>query len=278
MDPQDQELVVDATRIPELSPEVQLKAMRHPDGREGFIQYDPQNFIIMPIGHIMPIRIPDKRFDRDQPLVGTCSRRKYGPKPGEFENLGCAVYDTCPVRDWAEKMRAMGKGPWTAIIRAPDGEGEDAERCYRLPPHRQGRKVFEEGRLQRGWTLITDKTTVRRTRARKALNPGEDGDREIYQFEEEVKELGPMYAHLTGEQWPKGMHRERPKEKGRSGSGPARKAADAGKSVRRNRPGRKADASIQGKARGAVRVPGQGQGRPRANRNGQQDSGEEQRA
>lgn len=277
MDPQvKDELVVDASRIPDISPEIQLKSMRHPDGPEGFIRYDPENFIIMPVGHIMPIRIPDKRFDRDQPMVATCSRTRYGAKPGEFENLGCVVYDTCPVREYAEKMRGMGKAPWTAIIRAPDGQGEDAERCYRLFPHRRGRQIFDEGRIQRGWTYITDKTTVRRTRARQRVQPNEEGDREIYQFEEPVPELGPMYAHLTGEQWPKGMHRERTKEKeGRGGSHSPRKAARGRKGVRRNGAGRKAHAPLQREDGGAVRV--QGRGQPSPDRNGVEDNREAER-
>lgn len=269
----DSNLTVDPSRIPDLAPEVRLKTMRHPDGQEGFIRYDADNFVIMPVGHLQPIRIPDKRFNRDQPFVGTCSPRKYGPSPGVFENLGCPVFDTCPVREYAMKMRAMGKGPWTAIIQAPDGEGEDAERCYRLFPHRRGRKIFEEGRLQRGWTYITDKVTVRRTRARKRVEPGEDGDREIYQFEEPVTELGPMYAHLTGEEWPKGMHRGKEKA-GRSRGRATRKAAQPGKGARRNGQRRPAHAPLQGETGGAVRVPRERKGGTGTGRNGLEDGGE----
>lgn len=183
--------------IPE-NPGVNLVTMEHEDGENGVIKYDALTFVIMPVGHFRPIRLPDERFDVPQPLVRTCGE----PSPG---NLGCPSANGCAFFKWLKKLRATGKAPFNFGLRDPRTNGEDAEACFRTyvgrDYSRPNKMTHDYGRLVQGWKVITDKATVRRRRSRWVTDAEGNRRRMVEHFEEPLQHPAPIYAKFTGEDW-----------------------------------------------------------------------------
>lgn len=163
----------------------ELGYIAHPQGPRGKLKYDKHTGTILwdiddgpRIAH--PIELPPEFRDVPQPNVHSCSE----PKPG---NMGCWAFNGCPMA----RFRPQPKN----VIIEKDGN-LDSVWCHQaytgISP--AGRPTSQSMYLNRGWKIVTDRTSV----PRRILEPFTDQfgnkTRRTVEVEMEVDNLAPFYA------------------------------------------------------------------------------------
>lgn len=179
--------------------------IKHPEGKLGVLKYDKISLIIAPVTHDKPLQtfkgkwtgdenrteiIPEEFLSRDQPNVATCSR----PIPGR--NMGCFAHNGCPYPDHSDP-RGRGPGPFNTIIEK-DGQLSPCPCYHAYHGTRNGMPTAQVHYLYSGFRIDTEGTT---TPSIKAIPTKDQWGSHIYEdmpIDEQVGELGPMYAHHFG--------------------------------------------------------------------------------
>jgi len=224
---------VDPNATPIQMDQRQMAHLPHPEARNGLLTYDKFSLMLNlsipgqgpPITNDKPIKVVDgkwvnmkngkfsgdpeakvlidrKFLNRDQPLVGTCSR----PTP---ENKGCFSHNGCPYTD-PEDPRGRGPGPFNVIMVGPDGQKQPCP-CYHFY-HGTNARGFPTSQVHyayNGHKVDTSTTSIPSNKSRAVRDEFGEKRYEDVPFEQQVENLGPMYEHLFTGAKPKKLKPEK---------------------------------------------------------------------
>lgn len=216
---------IDPNQVPSTMEQRQTRLLKHPEGKNGHLKYDSLSLVLNVAGpgetpavtNDKPIQvfkgkwtgdpdreelIPEKFLNRDQPFVGTCSRKTQ-------DNMGCFSHNGCPYPDNTDQ-RGRGPGPFNVIIEK-DGARTSCPCYHAYHGTRRGLPTAQVHYLYSGHRIDTDGTTIPTSRAKTVKDDFGNPHYENVEMEMEITELGPMYAHHFGKRKQK-VKAERPME------------------------------------------------------------------
>lgn len=204
---------IDPNALPIQREQRAITFLKHPEGRRGIIPYDRMSLTLNvssgaegpSVTNDKPLRthnrkwvgdpdgeevIPAKFLNRDQPHVGTCSRPT-------ATNRGCFSHNGCPYTD-PEDLRGRGPGPFNVVMVGPDGQHHPCP-CYHFyHGERRGYPTSQVHYAYNGYKVDTEQITIPTTRSRMAKDEWGNNVWEDVPIDEQVGNLGPMYAHHFG--------------------------------------------------------------------------------